>query len=150
MGTFMSKFSKASARFTKAGETNLHNNGPVDPKKKKYLAVKKQLKKIDTKSADKKDDFKYESDVDTAIILSPTKPGGNIVKTGMTFGGDNVKVGRDAEGQGVGRDTNYYRGIVTENLGGQYNRVKGVKSRLETSQEKAERKAEMRRLNTKG
>lgn len=133
MGTFMSKFSKASARFTKAGETNLHNNGKPDPKSK-----------------DEKDDFKYESDAGGyELILSPTKPGGNIVKTGMTFGGDKIKVGRDAEGQGAGRDSNYYRGIVTENLKGQYNRVKGVKSRGETPQEKADRIKEMKRLSAK-
>ena len=35
MGTFMSKFSQASSRFNKTGETNLHNNGPVDPNKDK-------------------------------------------------------------------------------------------------------------------
>ena len=133
MGTFMSKFSKASARFTKAGESNLHNNGKPDPKSK-----------------NEKDDFKYESDVDKALILSPTKPGGNIVKTGMTFGGDNIKVGRDAEGQGAGRDSNYYRGIVTKNLGGQYNLVKGVKSRGETPQEKADRIKDEKKLSGKG
>tara|TARA_R110002020_G_scaffold146945_1_gene321960 strand:+ start:6991 stop:7395 length:405 start_codon:yes stop_codon:yes gene_type:complete len=134
MGTFMSKFSQASARFTKAGESNLHNNGKPDPKSK-----------------NEKDDFKYESDAGGyELILSPTKPGGNIVKTGMTFGGDNIKVGRDAEGQGAGRDSNYYRGIVTKNLGGQYNLVKGVKSREETPQEKADRIKDEKKLSGKG
>ena len=157
MGTFMSKFSKASARFTKAGETNLHNNGPshetvhkpIDPEKKKMLRVEKKLKKIDPKSRDKKDDFKYESDVEKALILSPTKPGGNIVQTGMTFGGNKIKVGRDAEGQGAGSDSNYYRGRVTKNLGGQYNLVKGVKSREETPQEKADRIKDQKKRSAK-
>jgi len=130
----MSKFSQASSRFNKTGETNLHNNGKPDPKSK-----------------NEKDDFKYESDAGGyELILSPTKPGGNIVKTGKTFGGDKIKVGRDAEGQGVGRDTNYYRGIVTENLKGQYNRVEGVKSRGETPQEKADRIKQQKRLSAKG
>ncbi len=55
------------------------------------LRVERKLKKIDPKSRDKKDDFKYESDVEKALILSPTKPGGNIVQTGMTFGGNKIK-----------------------------------------------------------
>ena len=53
MGTFMSKFSQASARFAKAGESNLHNNGPVDPNKDKKSGDNPNIN-IDSKSGSAK------------------------------------------------------------------------------------------------
>ena len=66
MGTFMSKFSQASSRFNKTGETNLHNNGPVDPNKDKKSGDNTNIN-IDKKSG--------------RAISIKTSSGGNYVPT---------------------------------------------------------------------
>jgi hypothetical protein len=161
MGTFMTKFSKASARFTKAGESNLHNNGPVDPNKKKILAVEKKLDKIDTKAAGKKDDFKYASDVDNVVVGRPTKKGGETAFTGYAYGGKQKTIGSSATSsqKAYSSKGETITGKVVANTkktpgdiktGDQYNVVKGYVTRNETPKEKADREKEMKRLNAKG
>ena len=66
MGTFMSKFSQASSRFNKTGETNLHNNGPVDPNKDKKSGDNPNIN-IDSKSG--------------RAVSIRTKSGGNFTPT---------------------------------------------------------------------
>ena len=88
MGTFMSKLSQASARFAKAGESNLHNNGPVDPNKDKKSGDNPNIN-IDSKSGSAKS--------------IKTKSGGNfnptqgfiddaVAGTGPTFNPERLKM----------------------------------------------------------
>lgn len=89
MGTFMSKFSQASSRFNKTGETNLHNNGPVDPNK-------------DKKSGDNNPNINIDKKSGRAISIK-TKSGGNfnptqkliddaVAGTGPTFNPERLQM----------------------------------------------------------
>ena len=141
MGTFMSKFSKASARFTKAGESNLHNNG-TDKKKGK-------------------DDFIYRSDVDEVIVGRPTKEGGETAFTGYGYGDTQKEIGSEVtsrpkaysstgetiSGNVIANTTKTPGDIKT---GPQYNKVKGYVTRPQTEKEKSSMIEEMKRLNAKG
>lgn len=142
MGTFMTKFSKASARFTKAGESNLHNNGKKDPKKGK-------------------DDFIYGSDVDEVIVGRPTKEGGETAFTGYGYGGKQKAVGSEATSspKAYSSKGETITGTVIANTnktpgdiktGPQYNKVKGYVTRPQTEKEKSSMIEEIKRLNAKG
>ena len=151
MGTFMTKFSKASARFTKAGESNLHNNG------KKILAVER---KLDKKSAEEKP-FVYASDVDNVVVGRPTQPGGETAFTG--YGGldtqkkigdyaTNSRKAYSSKGETITGNViaNTEKTPGDPKTGPQYNIVKGYVTRNQTEKEKSSMIEEMKKLNQKG